>query len=534
MTEQPMDQSNEFILRGLTLAAEGKYRSLYDEAITRIKKNTEDASAYFVLGKISSDHNNHNKALELFKKASHLAPRNLYCQTYYAQILTLMGQQVAAKTQADIAATLPDTDHHIADTLGVIYTRTGFHELAIPWFKKSVQAQPGVASYQYNLGASLQFIGDLTGAEEAFKKAIEREPENYRALASLVQLRKQTKENHRLTALQSAFEHMRSDADAVLHLGHAIAKSFEDLGEYSTSLSWLEQAKRMKRSQSSAVEYESIFSALKALPVKQTSSTPSDGPIFIVGLPRTGTTLVDRIIGSHSAVYSAGELNLFAGLVKQASLSPSNLTLDSDTLHAAANFSSSQFETLGRQYESLSAPLTRGAPRFTDKMPLNFLYCGLIHQALPNANIIVVRRNPMDSCLSNYRQLLTTQHAYYSYTYDLETTAKFYCLFDDLIAHWTQVIPASRLLQVRYEDIVFNQKQETERLLKFCGLDWEDACLNFHENEAPVSTASSVQVRQPLYAGSIGRWRRYGDSLSRMQTILRDSGIDIMQGMPGS
>jgi hypothetical protein len=165
-------------------------------------------------------------------------------------------------------------------------------------------------------------------------------------------------------------------------------------------------------------------------------------------------------------------------------------------------------------------------------MPLNFLYCGLIHQALPNARIVVLRRNPMDSCLSNYRQLLTTQQAYYAYTYSLDATAQFYCLFNELIAHWERVLPSNRFLQIRYEDIVFDQRNQTERLLTFCDLEWEEACLNFHQNEAPVSTASSVQVRKPLYSGSIGRWQRYGGALDELEQILRDKGIDVLEGLP--
>jgi hypothetical protein len=165
-------------------------------------------------------------------------------------------------------------------------------------------------------------------------------------------------------------------------------------------------------------------------------------------------------------------------------------------------------------------------------MPLNFLYCGLIHQALPNARIIALRRNPMDSCLSNYRQLLTTQQAYYAYTYDLLETAKFYCLFDELVAHWAESLPKDRFIQVHYEDIVFNQLGQTQRLLEFCGLGWEDACLNFHENDTPVSTASSVQVRQPLYSASIGRWQRYGDKLNKLEHYLKEQGIETHQGLP--
>ena len=511
-----------------------QYREIYDQAIARIRKNVEDAPAYFVLGKISADHNNHTKALELFEKASALAPEDEYCLAYYAQMLTLSGDQIKAKHQADLCAVLDIQDHHIADMLGVIYTRTGFHELAVPWFKKAVALNPHIANYHYNLGASLQFIGDFEGADAAYLACLALDSRNYRALSSLAQLTKQPANSPLVAELEAAFPKAAGDADAQLHLGHAIAKCLEDAGDYPNSLNWLHKAKAGKQGATSAIDFKSIIAGLKALPTDPAKKGAQDSPIFIVGLPRTGTTLVDRILGSHSQVHSAGELSLFGNLIKQAAKTPSNLTLDLDTVAAAANFNSETFEQIGREYLALSQELSRGAARITDKMPLNFLYCRLIHQALPNARIIALRRNPMDSCLSNYRQLLTTQQAYYAYTYDLLETAKFYCLFDELMAHWAESLPKDRFIQVHYEDIVFNQIGQTQRLLEFCGLDWEEACLHFHENDTPVSTASSVQVRQPLYSESIGRWRRYGDKLDELERYLKEQGIETHQGLPSN
>ena len=523
---------NTFIRQSLRALQNKHYREIYDQAIARIRKDVEDAPAYFVLGKISADHNNHAKALELFKKACALASDNEYCQAYCAQMLTLSGDQIKAKHRADLCAALDIQDHHIADMLGVVYTRTGFHELAVPWFRKAVVLNPSIANYHYNLGASLQFVGDFDGADAAYKACLTLDDSNYRALSSLAHLTKQPAGTPLVARLESTFSKALDDTDAQLHLGHAIAKCLEDASDYPNSLTWLHKAKSGKQAATSAVDFKSIVAGLKSLSTDAAETGAQDSPIFIVGLPRTGTTLVDRIIGSHSQVHSAGELSLFGNLIKQAAKTPSNLTLDSDTVAAAANFDVATFAQIGREYLTLTRELSRGAERTTDKMPLNFLYCGLVHQALPNAKIIALRRNPMDSCLSNYRQLLTTQQAYYAYTYDLLETAKFYCLFDELMAHWARALPEDRFMQVHYEDIVFSQFEQTERLLEFCGLDWEDACLNFHENDAPVSTASSVQVRQPLYSGSIGRWQRYGDKLKELEHYLSRHGIDINHGLP--
>ena len=168
-----------------------------------------------------------------------------------------------------------------------------------------------------------------------------------------------------------------------------------------------------------------------------------------------------------------------------------------------------------------------------DKMPLNVLYAGLIHRALPNARIICLRREPMDVCLANYRQLFATGFSYYNYAFDQEDIARYYIGFDALVGHWRRTLPKDRFMDLAYEDMVADQRGQTERLLAFCGLAWEEACLSFHDQAAPVATASSVQVRQPLYATSVGRWRRHGDALAPMRAILNRAGLVDEDG-PGT
>ena len=153
-------------------------------------------------------------------------------------------------------------------------------------------------------------------------------------------------------------------------------------------------------------------------------------------------------------------------------------------------------------------------------MPLNFFYVWLIHRAIPNARFVALRRDPLDSCLSNFRQLFATGFSYYNYSLDIEDTAAYYEGFDQLLGVWRENMPPSRYLELHYEDIVFDQENQTRRLLEFCELPWNDACLRFHENTAPVATASSVQVRQPLYSGSIDRWKKYGDRLDSIRHRL--------------
>lgn len=510
------------LLQGLKRLSKGDYKSVHTDAIEMIHKRTDDPTPYCLLGVIATDHDNHTKAAELFQRAVDLAPDDVRHLAYLARSLTALNRQIDARETAKRAAALHINEAWIADILGVVFSRTGFHEKAVPLFQRAVALNAAPANFHYNLGASLQFSGNFEAAKEAYLATLEREPSYFRAYSSLVMLDRQTEENNHLAQLTSLFDTHTEDADAALHFGHAIAKTLEDIGRYDESLVWLHKAKAIKARQlqtDTNSHFANFRPAQNTYPAPSKSTQPESGPapIFIVGLPRTGTTLVDRILSSHPDVVSAGELNTFAGLVKSAVQTPSNLVMDADTLLKAPALNLSQ---IGAAYVEATKDLARGAPRMTDKMPLNFFYAGLIHAALPNARIVALRRGAMDSCLSNFRQLFSTGFSYYNYTFDLETTAEFYTAFDALMAHWRNVLPPDRFMEIHYEDIVLDQCAQTHNLLNFCGLDWNEACLRFHENAAPVSTASSVQVRQPLYSGSIGRWKKYGDGLSTLKTAL--------------
>lgn len=516
---------NEITLKyGLKRLAQKDFKAIHRDSIELIKADLNNPVPYFLLGVIAAEHGNHLKAQELFQKAAELDPVCAYYPAHHAKTLSMLGRQNEAKQAAIRASTLPIDDAFLADTIGVVLSRAGYHEAAIPMFEKAVNLDEKQANYYYNLGASAQFTGDFEQAKTAYQRTLKLEPGFYRARSSMITLSEQTENDNQLEELIRLFKANEKDPDAQLQLGHAIAKTLEDLGRHSESLDWLLKGKAAKRTQ---LRYDRANGAAVFDAAKQTTGNAQppaldavlDAPIFIVGLPRTGTTLVDRILSSHPDVRSAGELNLFAGLVKEHAGTSSNLMLDVDTLKSASQV---DLAKIGREYVDNTRELARGAKHMVDKMPLNFFYAGLIHQALPNARIIALRRGAMDSCLSNFRQLFSTQYSYYNYTFDLEDTAHFYRGYDGLMTHWRQVLPADRFMEVAYEDIVFDQENQTRRLLDHCELEWDEACMRFHENEAPVATASSVQVRQPLYSGSIGRWKKYGDKLDVLKAALDD------------
>jgi tetratricopeptide (TPR) repeat protein len=412
-----------------------------------------------------------------------------------------------------------------------VLSRLGKYEAAVDVLKRAVAARPTDPQLHFNLASSYLFLGDFDDAEASYEAAIKLRPDFCRAHWALSDLVEVTPEHNHIERLEAALrDTARGDVDGHLYLSHALAKELEDLGEFERALDQLLEANARKRA---SVGYSSsddreLFEAMeKVFTPSFVSGAPagdlSTEPIFVVGMPRTGTTLVERILSSHSDVYSAGELQNFGLALKRASGSRSNKILDADTIERGARV---DFAELGQRYLASARPATGRTPRFLDKMPMNFLYIGFISVALPNAKIICLRRHPLDTCVSNFRQLFRLDQSYYGYAYDLSDIAQYYILFDRLMSHWEQVFPG-KILQLHYERLVENQEEKTRRLLSFCNLDWEDACLDFHENRAPIPTASAVQARQPMYAGAIGRWKRYGAKLAQIKQQLESAGIDV-------
>ncbi|PHR61505.1 MAG: protein-tyrosine sulfotransferase [Robiginitomaculum sp.] len=516
---------------GMKLLRSRAYETVYKQSIEALRQNETNPLPFFLLGVLASDTGNTVKALEFFAKATEHAPKNVRYQTYHANTLMALGDHNQAKARADIAATIGTNDALLSDMIGVIYSRTEHHNLAIPFFEQAVKKNPKWAKFHFNLGASAEFIGDFAKAKSAYTNTLSINPKFYLAWFSLVALEKQTSGNNHLEKLKTLFNELTVNGavdttDSHLLLGHTIAKTLEDLGEYEDSFDWLKKAKSTKRKQ---IQYNrqamaKVFDAAKTTITLDMLDKHSDAdkfsnaaPIFIVGLPRTGTTLVDRILSSHPRVHSAGELTVFSKLIKAASALPIDTQLDCDTFLKTNQINLSD---IGKNYIATTQTLMQGADHLIDKMPFNFLYAGLIHRALPNARIIVLRRGAMDSCLSNYRQLFASHNNNHDYAFDLEDTAIFYNEFDGLMSHWRKNIPPNRFMEIAYEDIIHDQKNQTRKLLSFCELEWDESCMRFHENTSPTATASSVQVRQPLYSGSIGRWKKYGHKLDALRAEL--------------
>lgn len=354
-------------------------------------------------------------------------------------------------------------------------------------------------------------------------------PADARAHHLLAGLRKQTPNSNHVDRLSGARKAARAHRDRVL-LGYALAKEMDDLGQPHAAFAVLAEANAEHRatlayrSDDDAAIFDAVEACWPQIAAAANDQAPLAAPIFVIGMPRTGTTLVDRILSSHPDVESAGELQAMPLAVKSAAGTRSRTVLDAETIKAAA---SADVAGIGRDYLARAASHVAGAkPRFIDKFPGNCFYAGLIARGLPHARIVCLRRNPLDTVLANFRNLFAMESRYYGYSYDLLDIAAYYQRFDQLMTLWREVLPG-RVLELRYETLVSSQEQESRRLLDHCGLSWSDACLEFHANAAPVSTPSASQVRRPLYRNAVDRWRIHADALQPARDFLEERGIPV-------
>ena len=505
----------------------GQAREAHGLCLQALRIDPKAGAAYALLGRIAADQRVFDQAIDLLQRALAIDPRQAAWGADLARSLIGLNREGPALIAAKQALALDPTQAQTFDTLGVVFSRVGHQAEAAVCFRAAHRRAPTHPGYLLNLGWAEQYLGDFAAAEQAWRRCIALEPDNDRAISALVQMVTQTREDHFIPTLERLFAGAGGDAERRLRIGHALAKTYEDQGEPLASFDWLLRAKAARAAAATTLPawQDALFAAARATaprPATAPAGCPSSEPVFVFGLPRSGTTLVERIITSHPSVISAGEPMDLAILTRRLAGAPTRELIDGPTLAAA---SSADLSRLGADYVAAIRARHPGQGRFTDKLPLNFLYAGLIHAALPNARMVCLRRHPVDSCLAIFRQIFSTGFAYYDWVYSLEATARFYLAFDGLVAHWRETLPADRFLEVSYEDVVADQEGQARALLAWLDLPWTDAALTFHENAAPVATASAAQVRKPVYASSVGRWKRYGDRLKPLTDILIAGGV---------
>ena len=503
-----------------------KARQLGDRLVSLFPESVDALSLQAAIAVAGKDY---RAALKHIENAEKLEPDNASLLAHKASTLASLRDFAAAVSVADRAMALaPDNSNTLA-TLGAAYTRCSAHEKSLRCFQAAAEHAPNDAGHQYNLGTALRFAGDFEGAERCFDRTIELRPDDYETCYARSGLRKQTPDNNHVAALaDKLYTDPLPWRDEML-LCYALAKELEDLEEWDRSFACLQRGAN-KRRENMRYDVQQDVAKLQKIAAAHTAERLNDRatgygssePIFILGLPRAGSTLVERILSSHAEVTSAGELENFAiELMRPIYAKMRTTQVPIDTL--VAETLNLDFSSLGQAYVDSTRHLTGDTRMFADKMPLNFLYTGLIHLALPRSKIIHVHRDPMDACYAMYKMIFKGA---YPFTYSLDDIGHFYVAYRRLMQHWNTCLPG-RILNVRYEDLVAKQETQTRKLLDYCDLEWDEACLSFHESDTVVTTASAVEVRQPIYSTSVAKWKNYRSQLAPLERFLSEHDVEF-------
>ncbi len=504
----------------------GRNEELLQAALRCVEEAPQIEDGWFMLAQAQASLGYNHDGLARVEQAIARFPDHDPLRVQRCKFLLALGRRHQCLQQIQAQLARGDPDPWSSNVLAQLLVMLDEIQLALPLRRKACETGAGSARNWLNLAICERYCGDIDAAREHLREALRLDPGNAHAYWVLASLCNATEADNSIAALDAALQAPNLNPLNESYLQFARGKELEDLGRWDEAFDAVKAAGAARR-QSRPYDHrqnEDLVDTLinnydRAFIETRTEGCDSDEPIFIVGLPRTGTTLVERMLGCHEQVFAAGELRQFALAVHARTDGDGGPVLGAQQIVASTGF---DFRDLGESYIETTRPRTGHTARFTDKMPVNFLYLGLIAKALPNARIIHVTRNPMDTCWSNFKQLFGDL---YEYSYDLEDTARYILLYDRLMSHWRDVLPG-RFIDLAYEDLISDPEHQARRLLEYCDLPWQQDCLDFHRSRDAVTTASSVQVRQPIYASSVQRWKQLERQLQPAKAILDAAGIE--------
>jgi tetratricopeptide (TPR) repeat protein len=475
-----------------------------------LARQPNEAGAWALLTETALQRGRPDAAIVCANRAIASSPKDPVAVILRAKCLLICGEAGQALAAAEAAAQLVSDDAPALDALGAIFGLLGLHQRAKPCLLRAVEARPDVPQYLFNLAATERMTGALMAAEAHCDAAIAHDRHYGLAHYLRSDLRVQTVDRNHIAEMEALLLGAKLALPSRIMLRFALAKEYEDLERHDRAFDHVNAGCELQRraidydAKAEIAEIDRIIAThtrrwLDAAPPGHTAATP----VFVVGLPRTGTTLVERIIASHPMMRSVGETNAFAAALQR-------------TLREQP--SGQDVPGIGRRYiEAVNAFETQPGGRFVDKTLQNYLYCGLIHAALPRARIILVQRHPLDACFAILKAHFQGK---FPFAYDQVELAEYYLAYRRLSRHWRTVLPSDVLMEISYEAIVSDQTTASQRLTDFVGLEWNDEVLRFHESTAPSATASAVQVRRPIYSTSVGKWRHHAERLAPLRARL--------------
>jgi len=460
-----------------------------------------------------------NEAAALVERSMLLDPNNPKTHTCLAMVRFKQNRLAEAETAALRGLALAGNDPLVRlealHAMGLVRFDQQRSEEALQFFTDALALKADHADARNHIGSVHKEAGRLTEAREGIEQAIEIDPREATYYLNLTDVKTFCEGDAHLAAMEGLARDISLSTISQSRLNFALAKAYDDVGRYDDAFRCMRDGNALKRRQ---VAYDETFVHGVYDRVRATfnrefiQSTPGTGfrsplPVFVVGMPRSGTTLVEQILASHPSVYGAGELPNFNNLVDRMDV---NFGHSVSYPEGVATLTPAELYDVGKQYVDGLRRLSPTAERITDKALSNFQFLGLIHLTLPDARIVHVMRDPMDTCLSCFSKLFATEQ---NFAYDLGELGRYYRKYAELMEHWRSVLPRDRMLEVRYENVIADLETEAQRLVDYCGLPWHPDCLAFHETRRPVRTASVTQVRRPVYRTSEGRWRVYRDHL---------------------
>jgi len=486
----------------------------------------ELAEAHFLVGLVALETRDRATAVSAFGSVTRLRPGHGAAWAQLARLFMQAGQPNRADRALQQAVEHESGDPLVQDLIGTVYSQLGDQQAAREWYAKAAALRPDHPGYGVNLASSLVFLGEAEAAERRLQQVLARHPENPQAHWLLAGVRRAGDRRH-IEQMVRLIARGGLPDQALAFLYYGLGKELEDLQEWHRAYEAFARGAAARRrtlefdEQAEAATYETLTASYTREWLHAGApGCDEPAPIFIVGQPRTGTTLVERIITSHSQVRSAGELQQFGLSIRRLLDEQIPGRFPARLMHAAATLDP---RALGEAYVSVTAQLRAGAPRFVDKLPSNFLYLPLILKALPNAKIVHLVREPMDACFASFKQLFADA---YPHSYDQQEMARHFARYHRLMATWRERFPG-RFFDIRYEDVARDLEPSARALIDYLELPWEDACLAFHEQDGAVATASAIQVREPAHTRSIGRWRHYQAELAPMRAALQAEGIVV-------
>ena len=469
---------------------------------------------------------NMEEALSWTDRAIAASGGNPFLKLKKARLLGLMRRRAEVPALAADVAASADGNGPLLAELGTLYYRNNLQADAIAHLEKARALLGDNPRLLYTLATARFFSGDFEQAEQDIEKLLLAAPQTGHALYLRATLRKQTAEHNHVADLEDRLKAGFAKPDDEAATLYALGKELEDLGEHGRAFDAIAAGAARKRPlmrYDVKAEIESL-QAIRDAYTAEAMAAPvaghdEEGAIFIVGMPRTGTTLAERLLVQSGKVAAAGELPDFGNLLAAATQKVIDANPDQNQAQASLAI---DFAALGREYMRGAREAAGGSHFFIDKLPVNYLYCGMIHKALPNAKIIHLQRDPLDSCYAVFKTLFFNS---YSFATDLGDLAEYYIAYHRMMQHWHAVMPG-RILDMRYEDLVSETERQARRMHDWCGLAWNPAVLDAPTDRAVFSTASAAQVREPVHKRSVNSSRRHADKLASLAARLAAAGVN--------